>query len=582
MDNLIRKTVGSFFPSSKPNPPSSSGPCRLSNFLKNVGFLIFSVVGLLLLVRWVLPRDRVDQPVTTATLREQNAGDLQTVVRQVDDEFREFWREANLEPAPEADSLTVIRRLSLGLTGTIPSLEEIRKLDKVQDAERLEWWLGYLLQDQRYADYFAERLARAYVGTENGPFLVYRRRRFVHWLSDQVADNRPYNELVEQLITDEGLWTDSPAVNFVSVTADQNMDNKPDPIRLAARTSRAFLGLRVDCLQCHDDNLGTLNLGPQYAPRGGTQRDFHQLAAFFSEVESSLRGIQESEDPVDYVYKYLDSDSETVVPVSVPYREDLLMTDGTRRERLAAWITHPENRPFARAIVNRVWALLLGRPLVEPVDDLPLHGPFPPGLERLADDLIAHQYDLKRLIAIIASTAAFRRDSRAEFDITSAHEESWAVFPVTRLRPEQIAGAAIQASSLRTINAKASGLERLIRFGQEQDFVNRYGDLGEDEFNMTGGTIPQRLIMMNGELIAERTEPNDLLLNAPAQIATLSPDDSTAVETAYLVVLSRYPTPREQEHFENRLRESSGEDRRDRLSDLYWVLVNSSEFIWNH
>ncbi len=554
----------------------------MSNFLKNVGFLIFSVVGLLLLVRWVLPRDRVDQPVTTATLREQNAGDLQTVVRQVDDEFREFWREANLEPAPEADSLTVIRRLSLGLTGTIPSLEEIRKLDKVQDAERLEWWLGYLLQDQRYADYFAERLARAYVGTENGPFLVYRRRRFVHWLSDQVADNRPYNELVEQLITDEGLWTDSPAVNFVSVTADQNMDNKPDPIRLAARTSRAFLGLRVDCLQCHDDNLGTLNLGPQHAPRGGTQRDFHQLAAFFSEVESSLRGIQESEDPVDYVYKYLDSDSETVVPVSVPYREDLLMTDGTRRERLAAWITHPENRPFARAIVNRVWALLLGRPLVEPVDDLPLHGPFPPGLERLADDLIAHQYDLKRLIAIIASTAAFRRDSRAEFDITSAHEESWAVFPVTRLRPEQIAGAAIQASSLRTINAKASGLERLIRFGQEQDFVNRYGDLGEDEFNMTGGTIPQRLIMMNGELIAERTEPNDLLLNAPAQIATLSPDDSTAVETAYLVVLSRDPTPREQEHFENRLRDSSGEDRRDRLSDLYWVLVNSSEFIWNH
>ena len=133
------------------------------------------MVGLLLLVRWVLPRDRVDQPVTTATLREQNAGDLQTVVRQVDDEFREFWREASLEPAPEADALTVIRRLSLGLTGTIPSLEEFRKLDKVQEAERLEWWLGYLLQDQRYADYFAERLARAYVGTENGPFLVYRR-----------------------------------------------------------------------------------------------------------------------------------------------------------------------------------------------------------------------------------------------------------------------------------------------------------------------------------------------------------------------------------------------------------------------
>ena len=183
---------------------------------------------------------------------------------------------------------------------------------------------------------------------------------------------------------------------------------------------------------------------------------------------------------------------------------------------------------------------------------------------------------------MIASTHVFRRDSRAPFDVTPAHEKAWAVFPVTRLRPEQIAGSAIQASSLRTINANASGLERLIRFGQQQDFVNRYGDLGEDEFSMTGGTIPQRLIMMNGELISERTEPNDLLLNASAQIATLSPDDATAVETAYLVVLSRLPTPREREHFENRLRESSGEERRDRLSDLYWVLVNSSEFSWNH
>ena len=153
---------------------------------------------------------------------------------------------------------------------------------------------------------------------------------------------------------------------------------------------------------------------------------------------------------------------------------------------------------------------------------------------------------------------------------------------MTRLRPEQIAGAAIQSTSLRTINAKASGLERLVRFGQEQEFVQRYGDLGEDEFNLIGGTIPQRLIMMNGQLVSERTEPNGLLLNAPSQIATLSPDDSTAVVTTYLAVLSRLPTRHEAEHFERRLSKTRGDIRRDRLSDLYWVLINSSEFIWNH
>ncbi|MEC8590156.1 MAG: hypothetical protein VXZ15_01260, partial [Planctomycetota bacterium] len=83
----------------------------------------------------------------------------------------------------------------------------------------MNWWLNYILEDERFADYFAERLARAYVGVENGPFIVYRRRRFVHWLSDQILSNRPYDDLVRHLLTDEGLWTDSPAVNFVSVTA---------------------------------------------------------------------------------------------------------------------------------------------------------------------------------------------------------------------------------------------------------------------------------------------------------------------------------------------------------------------------
>ena len=554
----------------------------MSNLFKNLGFVTFGVVGLFLLMHWVVPRERVTTSTWEESATNRRPDELEQVVEEINAEFEKSWDDKNLQRAPDAESMSLIRRVSLGLTGTIPSLEEIRKIQQMPESQRVNWWLDYILRDERFADYFAERLARAYVGVENGPFIVYRRRRFVHWLSDQILSNRPYDDLVRHLLTDEGLWTDSPAVNFVSVTADSDDGNQLDPIRLAARTSRAFLALRVDCLQCHDDNLGTLNLGAEDELRGGTQQDFHQLAAFFSGVTSSLRGIQESEAPMEYRYRFLDAEQETVVPVSVPYRGDLLVAEGTRRERLSKWLTHRENRPFARAMVNRVWALLLGRPLVDPVDDLPLYGPFPPGLELLADDFVEHGYDIKRLISIIARTTAFRRDSRADFDITQAHELAWAVYPVTRLRPEQIAGAAIQSTSLRTINAKASGLERLLRFGQEQEFVQRYGDLGEDEFNLIGGTIPQRLIMMNGQLVSERTEPNDLLLNAPSQIATLSPNDSTAVVTTYLAVLSRLPTRHEAEHFERRLSETRGDIRRDRLSDLYWVLINSSEFIWNH
>src|SRR5262249_32808791 len=151
---------------------------------------------------------------------------------------------------------TIARRMSLALAGTIPSLEEIRTLEAVPEAQRIEWWTSHLLEDRRFCDYFAERLARVYVGTENGPFLVFRRRRFVSWLSEQLHDKRPYNEIVRELIADKGLWTGTPAVNFVTATINQDSEDKsPDEIRLAGCVARGFLGVRIDCLQCHDDKL---------------------------------------------------------------------------------------------------------------------------------------------------------------------------------------------------------------------------------------------------------------------------------------------------------------------------------------
>lgn len=499
-------------------------------------------------------------------------------VDQVNREFAETWSDAGLEPAPRADDLMIARRLSLGLTGTIPSLEEIREFESIAPEQRIAWWVDHLLNDRRYADFVAERFARAYVGTENGPFLVYRRRRFVRWLSDRLYENTPYDQLVRRLITAQGIWTSSPEVNFVSVTIDQNEDKGPDPIRLAGRTARAFLGMRIDCLQCHDDNLGTIELGSVEAPREGTQRDFHQLAAFFSEPRISLLGIHDQ--PNAYHYTFLGSEDEEEVEANPPFGIEWLPSGSSRREQLARWITHRENEPFARAIVNRIWALMCGRPLVEPVDDIPLRGDLPPGLETLARDLVAHDYDLQRLIRIIAATDVYQRDSRAPFEVTAEHERHWAVFPLTRLRPEQIAGSLLQASSLKTIDARTHIFFRLVGFGQRQDFVRRYGDTGEDEFEPRGGTVTQRLLMMNGELIQEKIK-HEPLFNAPSQIAVLAPTDDQAVELVYLVILTRRPTESERQHFAGRLVEA-GSERPAACEDLAWVLLNSSEFAWNH
>lgn len=505
--------------------------------------------------------------------------DLGATLAQLNAEFYQHWTAQGLDTTPRADDLTIARRLSLALTGTIPSLEEIRALEKVPADERLEWWTSHLLEDRRFADYFAERLARAYVGVEDGPFLIYRRRRFVTWLSDQLSKNEPYDSIVRKLIAENGIWTGRPATNFVTVTSRQDMNNKPDEVRLAGRTSRAFLGMRIDCLQCHDDKLGTILIGEAGAPRSGAQADFHQLAAFFSEAKIGLAGVHDGDEP--YEYKYLNAEVEQIVPPKVPFAQEAFSGHGNRREQLANWVTSPKNKPFARATVNRIWALMFGRPLVEPIDDIPLFGQYPPGTELLADDFVAHGYDLQRLIRLIAASEPFVRDSRADFEITAEHEEHWASFPLTRLRPEQVAGSLIQASSLTTIDADAHILTQIAKLGQINEFVKRYGDIGEDEFDGRAGTIPQRLLLMNGQLVKERTGEN-LVMNASTRIAVQTSNNEQAVEAVYLAILTRHPDPLEKQHFASRLSTAKDRKRLDALEDLYWVLINSTEFSWNH
>ena len=491
------------------------------------------------------------------------------VICRLDTALERDWVENELVATHRADSLQIGRRLCLSLAGTIPSLEEIRAMERVPTDQHVAWWLDRLLWDRRSTDYLAERFARMFVGNEEGPFIVFRRRRFVSWLSDCLLRNEPYDKLVRNLISAEGIGTDSPGVNFITVTNGTNEESQPDPARLASRTTRAFLGVRLDCMQCHDDHLGG-----QWR-----QTHFHQLAAFFGGVRSSGLGIHDTGHL--YQYRYLDAQSDVTVLPQVPFCHQLAVEPNiSPREQLAEWVTHPDNKAFARTAVNRVWGILFGRPLVRPVDNIPLEGPYPPGLEILAEDFVQHGYDLRRLIVTIASSRPFQLQSRADHPIDEYHEDHWAVFPVTRLRPDQAAGAIVQAASLSTLDSESHILLRLAKFGQIDDFVKRYGDLGEDEFDDRGGTIPQRLLMLNGKLVWERSK-DDAIANSATRIAIQVADNQDAIEAAYLVVLSRRPSSAERAHFQGRLSDPAL-DRKKQLEDLFWSLLNSMEFSWNH
>lgn len=526
----------------------------------------------------------IGRPKTMDAIDSGKDSSVRETVRRIDDEFDSAIQKLELESTGPADWLTICRRVNLALVGCGLSLEDIRLLEQVDEPTRVTWWVEHLLQDPRCHHYLSERLTRAYVGTNNGPFLLFRRRKFQLWLADELKKNTAYDVIVRQLIAAEGLWTDQPAVNFLTATMDENDNGRADPIRLAGRTSRAFLGMRIDCLQCHDDFLGNVKLGDSSSPREGTQKDFHQLAAFYSGAAivngNVFGGIHD--DQADYRVKFLGADVESTVEPFAPFGDDWLPKSGSSRERLSVWVTHPENRSFARATVNRIWALMFGRPLVAPVDDIPIDGPFPPGLEGLADDFASHQFDLRRLIRILSQLQVFQRDSRSEsFEISPDHEKAWAVFPLTQLRPEQVAGSIHQACRLKTVDEDSGIIPKLEKFGYINDFTQGFGDRGEDEFTAQSVTIPQRLLMMNGGLVTNRTEPNPIL-NATSRIGSLAKDDSTAVEIAYLATMNRLPAEAERIECSSFLNGTRGEDRAQAMADIYWMLFNSTEFQWNH
>ncbi|MFK7819163.1 MAG: DUF1549 domain-containing protein, partial [Planctomycetaceae bacterium] len=560
----------------------------------------------------------------------------------------------------------ILRRLSLTLHGTVPSLEEIRQFEADTNPDKIERWTERMLSDERFGPYFAERLARTMVGVEQGPFLIYRRDRFVDWLGDELQADRPWSEIAEQTISGRGLWTGSPQTNFVSVAV---ANDELDVNKLAGRTTRAFLGQRIDCAQCHDHPFDDW-----------LQTDFEGLAAFYSEATFNIAGIRDQrsflfnidvkppdegevppalrgaigrnnkgladeatvinvrpenlwvladgtmpepsdeeeqivveEDAEDdgaidfrprYVVrktaddKYAVHDFEfehafvdphstdlKVIDPNPPFNPEWVPETGTRRQKLAAWVTNDKNERFGRAITNRVWGLMFGQPYFDPVDDLP--DPGDSGtvvLDILARDFRDNNDSIHRLIRTIVSTDAFQAASTTgELSSPADYENmkaEFAVFPLARLRPEQVIGSMLQASNVRTVNQNSHLFVRIQRYFGEINFVNEYGDLGDDELTEGSGTIPQALLRMNGEMTREQTKVD--AFTTPRRILAMSGSNQAVIENCFLACLTRRPTEDELNHFLAQFKEANNRERDLITEDLYWSLFNSDEFSWNH
>lgn len=488
------------------------------------------------------------------------------VVQQVDEVLAQLWEEHGVTPAEDAQDEELLRRVYLDLAGRTPSVHEVRTYLADKSPNRYENLVDRLLASPDHASHIAT-VWRTFLIPEGIDLTRFGGvEAFDKWLAKQLADNVSYDQIARELLLAEGRLVQSGPLLFYSAL-------KLDPDQLASRTARVFLGLRLDCAQCHDH---------PFEP--WTQKDFWGFAAFFAQISRPKAKLES----VSTVMRVQDVDrgevtlpeSDSVIEPKVLGGEtpDAGQQEASRRELLAQWLTSAENPYFARAAVNRVWGHMFGKGIVDPVDEFGIQNKpkSPELLDMLAGHFIHSEFSLQEVFRAIALSHAYRLSSAAAKP-DPARTEWFAQMHVKTLTAEQIFDC-ITVATLLDNPAPAN----FARFGNTSraEFLQRFRTPAGRTTEYLAG-IPQALTLMNGTLTDGATGINTsgLLKSLEAPFFT----NSQRIEVLYLATLSRRPRPAESQLLQEYIPEdASGAHLQEALADVLWALLNSAEFSMNH
>jgi hypothetical protein len=507
---------------------------------------------------------------------EANSRPRQEVVQQIDRTLEELWRANRIEPALPADDEELLRRVFLDLCGRTPSVHEIRSYLSDKSPDRYERLVDRLLQHRDHASHLAT-IWRTFLIPEGVDLTVFGGvDAFDRWLADRFGKNDPYDSTVRNLLLAEGRLSRSGPLLFYSAA-------KLDPDLLAARSARVFLGMRLECAQCHDH---------PFEP--WTQEEFWGFAAFFAQISrpqgdlTAVSTVMQVRD-VDHGEVKLPKTDSVIAPQFLN-SDTLLLPDRrpgvqpeSRRQELARWLTAVENPYFARATANRVWAIMFGKGIVDPVDDFGIrHQPKSPQLlELLAGRFVGTKFNLRDLFRTVALSRAYRLSSGAK--TSDLNRSEWfAQMNVKTFSAEQVYDCISVATMLDTASNADPFSINLARAGNSErdQFLQQFRTPSGRSTEYQGG-IPQALTLMNGTLIDNATgmAKSGLLKSLKAPFFT----NKQRVEVVYLAVLSRHPRPAEWELLNQYINDKTpAEEVQENLSDILWALLNSAEFTMNH
>ena len=504
---------------------------------------------------------------------------------------------AKTGPAPQTGDEAFSRRVTLDLIGKPPTIREIRQFGASRAVDKRAALVDSLLENPEFGENWA-RYWRDVIAfrspNENERTVDYP--QFVTWLADQFNENVPWNKIASAVITATGRTDENGAAVFA-------IAEEADPVELAGEVSRVFLGIQIQCAQCHD-----------HPSDPWKRQQFHEFAAFFSgvrrrQVEKAAMGQKavyqvNVNGPTRYAMTDL-KDPEKKIPITPrfflgesPQVSNQVSTEG-RLALAAGYVTDPANPWFARAFVNRVWTTLVGEGFYDLVDDL---GPTRIAtsneiIDGLSEQFRAHNHDVRWLFATIMKTRVYARESRSTN--SAAGRIPFAANIPSRLRADQIYDALSQSLNIeQTVTSrpmlqavtgggqgkgKAKGTAKTAKAaGGEIDPEEALRKVVEHAFGVDPsspadtvvGTIPQALYLMNSPLVSRSVQARPGTMLGMLLASAGSPKE--AVETLYLKTLARRPNPKE---LSTCLRYLDNTPGREGFEDILWSLVNSTEFI---
>lgn len=477
----------------------------------------------------------------------------------------------NITPSIACDDHTFLRRATTDICGRIPDVTEVTAFLADQSADKRAKLVDRLLLEPEFADHWANKWADL---LRPNPYHVGIKATFNYdrWIRQSFHERKPWDQFVRELITARGSTFHNGAVTMFR--------DRRQPDELTTLVSQLFVGVRLDCTKCHHHPFEVWS-----------QDDFYSFAAYFSKIGRKGTGISAPISGSEEFF-FAGSNGSVTHPVTGAIMEPrplfgeapAIAVGEDQRESLAAWITSPQNHMFAQVMANRVWADLMTRGFVEPVDDLratnpPTNGPL---LTALGEQFRDSGFSLTELIRVIANSHVYQLSS-APNETNVADTRNYSRHYRHRLRAEVLLDAVTQVTGISQEFAAMppdSSAKQLWTHRSDSLFLDTFGRPDPNQNppceRTTDSTVVQSLHLMNSEKLYRDIGQE----SGKARILANSEKSSAEISTElYHLIFGRQPTPDETALVTEQL-EADGAIRQQVIEDLTWAMVNSAEFVF--